>query len=156
MMLAYRLVRLIEVHAAALADSLLERVQSSPHTLAYRNVPEEELRQRVYEIYEHLGEWLLSKSDAEIERRYTRIGARRAQQQVPLSQLAWALVLTRDNLWVFLKRELVMDRPVDIFGELEFVQLLEQFFDRAIYYAALGYESEAAARAKPPKLAKAG
>jgi hypothetical protein len=27
-----------------------------------------------------------------------------------------------------------------VFGELEMLQLLEQFFDRAIYYAALGYE----------------
>ena len=35
-----------------------------------------------------------------------------------------------------------MDRPTEIFGELELLQLLEQFFDRAIFYATMGYEQE--------------
>jgi hypothetical protein len=29
-------------------------------------------------------------------------------------------------------------------GELELLQMLEMFFDRAIYYAAVGYEEEMA------------
>jgi hypothetical protein len=29
---------------------------------------------------------------------------------------------------------------VEVFGELEMLQLLEQFSDRAIFYAAVGYE----------------
>jgi len=31
---------------------------------------------------------------------------------------------------------------VEIMGELELLQMLEMFFDRAIYYAAVGYEEE--------------
>ncbi len=75
-----------------------------------------------------------------IEERYREIGARRAQQDVPLSQLVWVIVLTKENLWEFLKNEAVMERPAEVFGELEMLQLLDQFFDRAIYYASLGYE----------------
>jgi hypothetical protein len=48
--------------------------------------------------------------------------------------------LTKDNLWDFIKKESVLERPVEVFGELEMLQLLEQFFDRAIYYASVGYE----------------
>ena len=140
MMLAYRLVRLIETHSDALAASLLQRVQTSRLVTEYRHVPAEELRQRVYEIYRHLGDWLLSKSEGDIERRYMEIGARRASQGVPVSQLSWAIVLTKENLWEFLRSEAIMDRPTEVFSELEMLQLLEQFFDRAIYYAALGYE----------------
>jgi len=33
-----------------------------------------------------------------------------------------------------------MDRAVEIMGELELLQMLEMFFDRAIYYATVGYE----------------
>jgi hypothetical protein len=69
-----------------------------------------------------------------------KIGARRAQQKVPFSQVAWAIILTKDNLWEFLKKESVPDRPVEVFGELEMLQLLDHFFDRSIYYAAVGYE----------------
>ncbi len=140
MMLAYRLVRLIETHSDALAASLLERVRSSPLLTEYRLVPTEELKLRVYEIYRHLGEWLMSKSYTDIELRYVDIGARRAAQGVPFSQLAWTIVLTKENLWEYLKRESVMERPTEVFGELELLQLLDQFFDRAIYYAALGHE----------------
>ena len=140
MMLAYRLVRLIEAHSDALAAGLLRKVQSSPVLPDYRNVPAEELKQRVYEIYRHLCEWLLSKSDAEIERRYVEIGARRAAQDVPFSQVLWTITLTKENLWDFLQKESVIERPTEVFGELEMLQLLEQFFDRALYYAAIGCE----------------
>lgn len=140
MMLAYRLVRLIETHSDALAAGLLKRVQNSEYTQSYASVPPEDLKQRVYEIYRHLGDWLLGKSEFDIETRYLEIGARRAQQNVPLSQLTMAIILTKENLWEFLKHESMLDRPVEVFGELEFLQLLEQFFDRAIFYAAVGYE----------------
>jgi len=90
-MLAYRLVRLIETHAETLATTLLERVQYCDLTSAYSKVPPEELKQRAYEVYQHLGEWLLGQSDAAMERRYREIGARRYQQGVPLSALMWAI-----------------------------------------------------------------
>jgi hypothetical protein len=145
MMLAYRLVRLIETHSDALAAGLLEKVQTSECTRDYRNVPGDELKQRVFEIYRHLGDWLLGKSEFDIEARYLEIGADRFRQRVPLSQLAMVIIFTKENLWEFLKRESVMDRPTEVFGELEMLQLLDKFFDSAIYYAAVGYEQALAA-----------
>ncbi len=63
---------------------------------------------------------------------------------MPLSQVTWAIVLTKDNLWEFLKLHSEMDRPVEAFGELEMLQMLDLFFDRAIYFAAVGYEKACA------------
>src|SRR5581483_3262737 len=111
MMLAYRLVRLIETHSDALATSLLQKVQNSEVVPLYSNVPAEELKQRVYEIYRHLGDWLLGKSEFDIEKRYAEIGARRAQQSVPLSQLTWTIILTKENLWEFCVRNLFWSAP---------------------------------------------
>jgi hypothetical protein len=144
MMLAYRLVRLIETHSDGLASSLLAKVQSSEFTRDYRNVPAADLQQPVYEIYRHLGDWLLGKSEFDIKQRYREIGARRAGQNVPLSQLVRVLVLTKENLWEYLQREAGMERPSEVFGELEMLQLLDQFFDRAIFYASVGYEGACA------------
>lgn len=140
MMLAYRLVRLIENHSDELASGLLRKVQSSECTPAYHHVPPEDLKERVYEIYRHLGDWLLGKTEFDIEKRYLEIGARRAQQQVPLSQLTMTIIFTKENLWDFLKNQAVLDRPTEVFGELEMLQLLDKFFDTAIYYASVGYE----------------
>lgn len=144
MMFSYRLVRLIESHADALASGLEERVQASTHITHFGNISPQELRERVYEIYRHLGEWLLGKNELDIEQRYREIGARRARQKVPLSEVIQAIVLTKENLWDFLKAEAVIDRAVEIMGELELLQMLEMFFDRAIYYAVVGYEGEVA------------
>ncbi|MGB8011597.1 MAG: hypothetical protein WCF68_08285 [Terriglobales bacterium] len=148
MMMLYRLVRLIETHSQSLAGCLLDRVQGSELTPNFQSkVPPEELKERVYEIYRHLGEWLMRKEEFQLEQRYLQIGARRAHQQVPLSEVIWVIVLTKENLWEFIKKESVLERPVEVFGELEMLQLLEQFFDRAVYYAAVGYELEVAGAA---------
>jgi hypothetical protein len=144
MMTLYRLVRLIETHSHELASALLNRVHNSEATPDYFLVPDEDLKGRVYEIYRHLGEWLLTRDELEVEQRYQKIGARRAKQNVPLSQVAWAIILTKDNLWEFLKSHSEMERPVEAFGELEMLQLLDLFFDRAIYFAAVGYEKACA------------
>jgi len=144
MMFSYRLVRLIESHADALAAGLEEKVQTNCLSAHFRDIPVHELRERVYEIYRHLGEWLLGKNELDIEHRYREIGARRARQHIPLSEVVQAIVLTKENLWDFLKSEAVMDRAIEIMGELELLQMLEMFFDRAIYYAAVGYEDEVA------------
>lgn len=142
MMMLYRLVHLIETHSQALATCLIDRVQASEATPDYKNVPKEDLKDRVYEIYRHLGDWLLTKDELDLERRYLRVGADRAKQQVPFSQVAWVIVLVKDNLWEFMKKEASEERPVEVFGELEMLQLLDNFFDRAVYYAALGYEMQ--------------
>ncbi len=142
MMFSYRLVRLIETHADTLADGLEKKVMSSPSLSYFRTIPTHELRERVYEIYRHLGDWLLGESQTHIEQRYREIGARRAWQKVPLAEVVLVIVLTKENLWDFLKSEAVVDRAVEIMGELELLQMLDRFFDHAIYYAAVGYQDE--------------
>ena len=100
--------------------------------------------ERVYEIYRHLGRLAARQKRVRHRDRYLEIGARRAHQQVPLSQLVWVIVLTKENLWEYLKREARDGTCRRSLGELEMLQLLEQFFDRAIYYAADRYDEEVA------------
>ncbi len=151
MLLAYRLVRLIETHADKLAESTLKRLEQDEKTRDYiGRVPAEDFKAAISEIYAHLGGWVMGKSEEEIATRYTEIGRRRAAQGVLLSELNWAIVLTRDNLWEYLQTEDTLERPTEVFGELKLLQMLEQFFDRAIYYAAVGYEQY---KAEPEKAA---
>jgi hypothetical protein len=156
MIITYRFVRLIEDHSDALAASLLHKVQKSSRTENYSRVPDEDLKQRVSEIYRHLGEWLLHKNEADVEQRYTEIGVRRAQQGVPLSELIWAIMLTKHNLWEFILDEAYPDRPVEILGRQELLQLLDRFFDHAIHSAAVGYEWVTEEKSRTEKEQEAG
>jgi hypothetical protein len=139
-MIAVRLVRLIELHSDELTDELLHKFQTSARTSDLRKVPPHELRSRSYEILRNLSDWLLSKSDADVERRYREIGALRASQNVSVAHVCWGIVLTKEHIWNFLQREGFLRGPLEIFGEMELLRLLDQFFDRAICYCAEGHE----------------
>lgn len=147
MLLTYRLMRLIETHSEQLATGLFNKLSACEKCQDFGRIPMEEFKLRTSEIYHHLGEWLLSKTEGDVERRYREIGQRRAHQGVPMSQVIWAIALTKENLMEFLQRETAEERVAEVFGELELLQLLEQFFDRAMYYAALGHEQARATRA---------
>lgn len=138
-MLGMRFVRLIETHSQKLTQGLVERIRTSERTSDFRKVPEEELQRAVKEVYRNLGEWLLQKTEADIELRFRTIGARRALQGIRLLHLVSALMLSRDHLYRFLQREAFADNLMELHGELELHQLLNQFFDRAVYYSILGY-----------------
>ncbi len=147
--LGWRLVRLIETHSDQLARGLLDRIENSERCREFvQKVPPEDLRQKVHEIYQHLGQWLLKKTEHDVEQRYIAIGERRSAQGVSLSSLMFVIVATKEHLWEYVTREAMADRPVEIFQELELFQLVEQFFDRAVYFAAIGYERHQAAQKK--------
>jgi hypothetical protein len=140
-LLGWRLVRLIETHSEQLARGLLARIQDAKRCRHYvEKVTPEELQRRVYEIYRHLGEWLLKKNESDVERRYMAIGERRASQGVALSQLIFVIITTKEHLWEYAANAGQTDRAFELFQELKLFQLIGQFFDRAAYFAAIGYE----------------
>lgn len=140
-MIALRLVRLIEDHSEELVEGLLHKFQTSDRTRDMAKVPAQELRERVHEILKNLGDWLLYKQESDIRGRYREIGSRRAAQEVSLSDYCWAVIFTKEHIWDFLQREGMLRGPLEIYGELELVRLLDQFFDHALCYATEGYES---------------
>lgn len=143
------LIRLIEAHSDPLANGLLQRIRSSMRCKdLLEKVPEEELRQRVFEIYSNIGRWLESASDSEIEVRYTKIGERRASQGVPLSQVVLAILATKEQLWDYVDKESVFDRAFELYQIVGIFHHVGRFFDRAVYYASLGYERYYATRKK--------
>ena len=147
MLYASRLVQLIETHSDALANGLMEKLAQSEKAAEMRKVPTPELRQRIYEVYCNLSDWLLNKTEEEIGRRYREIGARRAEQGVALSHAQFALLAVKEHLWQYLRREGLVDRHVELFLELELLEMVDQFFDHAAYYLVRGYEQAAKARA---------
>ena len=139
-MLGTRLVRLIERHSEALSLGLAEKIRKSDRTSDFRKIPPKDLRLAATEVYQNIGEWLLQKTDSDISKRFTATAARRAAEGVRLHQFVWALILTRDHLWHFLREEVFADNIVELHAEMELHQLLSQFFDQAIYFAIRGYE----------------
>jgi hypothetical protein len=142
-MLGLRLVRLIEKHSAEIAESLMARILESERTKAYRTLPTDELRASLVSLYAHLGEWLLTKTEADVERRFRAVGAQRSAEGIPASQLAWALHLSKAQIWGYVYKESGAEKALELYGELEFLETLDRFFDHAVFHALNGYEERA-------------
>ncbi len=141
-MLPEKLVTLIEDHADELAEHMVRMVRESPRMAAYQRFADEDLGERARMVYANLGNWLGDTSDALVEEEYFRMGKLRCWEGIPLSQVVWALLLTRRNLWQFIELQ-GWDTVFDLRQQLDLELLVVRFFDRAIYHAVCGYESEA-------------
>ena len=141
-MLAVRLVKLIENHIEQLSRELSEKVWSSPRCSDLNKVPAAQLEARTREIYRNMSDWLLDNAETQVERRYTELGAARAQQGVAYSHFAWAIISTKEHVRTFVQREGLSESAMELHGELELQLLLGHFFDLVVYYTAVGYEQE--------------
>lgn len=140
-MLSIHFARLIENHSEELAEGLARRLHQSDRTSAYREIPAEILREQLRELYQNLSLWLTTKTEREIEERYAEAGRRRSRQGIPVGQFSWALIMSKEYLWQFLLREAMADHAMQLLSEIDFLLLLEQFFDRALYYGVRAYDA---------------
>ncbi len=153
-MLAARLIELIETHADGLTQGALKDLETNPRTRGFRVVPRNELEARVFATYRNLGKWIGDPSDDAVRNDYEKWGATRFRQGIPLSEIVYALILIKHHLRRFVREygavEFSGDRAIsaDVPGiRLHSIQELNymvgEFFDRAIYHLARGYEAEA-------------
>lgn len=139
-MIALKLVRLIEQHSDELAHSLIRKIESSHKCEELKTkIPPQEIERRAYEIYTHLSDWLLTKTEHDVQRYYVELGKHRCRQGIAFNHFFWGLILTKENLWDFLQRESVENSALELHGEFELLRMLDHFFDQALYYTSVGY-----------------
>ncbi len=141
-MLSPRLVKMIEDHAEELTASLVNDLQSNTRTPHYHSLTREELHHRTYDVYRNLGQWLSHETEATIESSYAHLAKRRFAEGIPLSEVVYALILTKEHLREYVRFSGLIDSAVELHSERELHRLIGQFFDRAIYYTVKGYEHE--------------
>jgi len=145
--LSDRLIRIIESDAKELTKSTVQKLQLSPQTESYHNLPYSELYNRCYEVYRDFGRWLWQKPNA-IQAWYNELGEKRWEEGIPLAEVLWALVLTKDRLTEYLDACGLVDSAMELYQQQEFYRMVGHFFDRAICYTAVGYERRACEQGK--------
>jgi len=140
-MLAARLIRLIENNADELTGGLVQRLRTHPRTPAFRRFSDLEIHNRVYNVYKNLGAWIGGTSESEVRRHYEELGSRRFAEAVPLPEVIGAQILTKNHLLNYVQTHGLGGTALEIYSEQELRRQVEQFFDSAIYYTALGYHN---------------
>ena len=142
-MLSNRLVRMIEHHADELTRALVDDLQTNPRTASYHKFSREAIHHRTYHVYKDLGLWLNNKAEEDIEARYTELGKQREAEGIPLSEVVYALTLTKYHLRDYIRGAGLVDPAVDLYQALDLQRALGQFFDKAVYYTVRAYERAA-------------
>jgi hypothetical protein len=104
-----------------------------------QGAPKLELLIVVRDLLQHLREWLVNNRKTEIEAHYREMGVRLARQEVAASEACRIVVITKQHLWRFLQEQ-VLPNPIELYGEMELLWVLSQFFDRVLCCIVEGYE----------------
>lgn len=127
-------------HAERLSRELVQKIDRSGKCVELlRRVPPDDQKETMRTIYQDLTKWLLNERALD-EQYYITLGSRRAQQDVPFSDVTFAVCAARDYFWEYIERETLLDQPADFWGGVKLLRSLDSCFDRALCYAALGYQ----------------
>lgn len=140
MMISVRLVAMIEDHAEQLTAGLVNELKHHPRLGGYHRLGHSELHDRAYDVYHNLSKWVARGSEHEVESAYTDLGRRRYSEGIPLSEVIFALILTKEHLLEYVRTSGLSDTALDLYQELELVRIVGQFFDKAIYHTARGFQ----------------
>jgi len=151
-MLSVRLMQMIEDHAEELTGELIKDLRSNPRTPHYHHLTFEELHDRTYSVYRNLGHWVSERNEEPIAANYADLAIRRHAEGVPLEEVVFALILTKNHLYTYIQTTGLMDSAVELHQERELRRLIGNFFDKAIYYTVRAYEREAALHHPKPAL----
>ena len=150
-MLATRLIQLIERHAESLTQAAMHDVLTNERTRSFHQIPTAALEMRVAALYQHLGNWIGDPKEDTVREEYEYWGRTRFHEGIPLSQVVYSVILMKQHLRRFIREhglvafagdlvppaELV---PVELYGIQELNYMVGDFFGKALYHLARGYE----------------
>ncbi len=143
-MLYQKFIQLVEDHAEELTKKWINEVKANASTPSYRKLTDDELERRVYDVYKKLGSWLLQidHSGRETAEHFIALGKERAREKVKFSEIIYAIFLERVVLWDYVQSVGLINNAIDLHQALEFYHKVTGFFDKAAFFASVGYESE--------------
>ena len=100
----------------------------------------EDLRERAHAIYRHLADWLAEGSEVRIATTFEALGRQRFEEQVPLEELVYAIILTKRHVRARVGRLYEIESAIELHYVNDLHAMIDVFFDRALHAAVTGYE----------------
>jgi hypothetical protein len=126
-----------------LTKSWLRDVKQNIKMPTCRAFDEKELYQRAFKVYSQLGKWISRDTSVEeIKSYWTGLGRQRRKEGFILSEVLLAVAMVRRHLWNKVQSEGLLDSAYDLYQAMDLFSHVTLFFDRAIYFTAVGFEAE--------------
>jgi len=158
--IAAKLVELIEIHAPRLTSDVARDLMTNERTRGFRVVPLPDLEQRIFQILNHLGNWIGDPRSEKVQTEFTDWGRRRFDQGIPLNELIFAVIVIKQHLRRYINDNGLVDAsfprvehdyvlPLHLHSLQELNSRVGRFFDEALYCLSLGYEERAQTSRSP-------
>jgi hypothetical protein len=140
MVVASKLVKIIEKNSSTIADRWVDDVTTLPYTRSYWNVPREELHDRAENVCSRMGYFLGRRLPRDrLASFYKRLGRSRREDGYKVEEVVMALMLLKRHIWLFILQEGLLSANIELYQALELNNRVVLYFDRAIYYVAQAY-----------------
>lgn len=140
MVVASKLVKIIEKNSDVIADRWVEDVTSLPYTRSYWNVPYELLQERAENVVSRIGYFLGRRLPKErLASFYKKLGQARRDEGYGVEEVVMALMLLKRHIWLFVLQEGFLTANLELYQALELNNRVVLYFDRAIYYVTQAY-----------------
>ncbi|NQV36990.1 MAG: hypothetical protein HQ509_03175 [Candidatus Marinimicrobia bacterium] len=140
-MLSDRLAWLLEKQADRLTKGWVTMLKSNVNTKSYHDIEDTSLIARIHEVYQKMSLWLdWEVSSRALARYFMMIGQERKNDTIAISEVVYAIILARRNLFDFLNKENISETALDLQRIIEFNARVNYFFDKAVYFVIRGYE----------------
>src|SRR5262245_40131470 len=97
-MISAKVVELIEIHASRLTKDVAQDLATNARTLAFRTVSRQDLEERVFQIFHHLGNWIGDSKSAKVAAEFSEWGSNRFDQGIPISEVVYAIIVLKHHL----------------------------------------------------------
>src|SRR4029077_2232974 len=97
-MIAAKLIELIEIHADRLTADVTRDLVTNERTRGFRAVRPQDLEQRIFQIFHHLGNWIGEPRSRSVEAEFGDWGRRRFDQGIPLSEIVYAVIVLKQHM----------------------------------------------------------
>jgi len=159
-MLGARLLQLIQAHAGSLTNEVIMDLRTNERTPSFRRVSLPNLESRIGALFSNLGRWIGDSDESAVRAEYEDMGRRRFREGVPVSEIVYVLLLMKQHLRRYIRDHGLVDfagdrmmpdelLPLELHSIQELNYQVGEFFDRALYHLARGYEAEAAIDSQP-------
>lgn len=152
-MIAAKLIELIEIHADRLTADVARDLVTNDRTRGFRAVRPQDLEQRIFQIFHHLGNWIGEPRSRNVQAEFGDWGRRRFDQGIPLSEIVYAVIVLKQHMARYILDNGLVDAsfpridsdyvlPMHLNSLQDLNIQVGQFFDEALYHLACGYEDE--------------
>jgi hypothetical protein len=133
-------------------------LMTNERTPTFRRLNPADVETRVSALFYNLGKWIGDADENVVRAEYEEMGRTRFNQGVKISELAYSLLIAKHHMRGYIREHGLVDfagdrivpeelLPVELHSIQELNYQVGEFFDRALYHLARGYELEATDRA---------